>query len=146
VSLVYRFNKPVELLEKLRRERDRLRHALTLQSDEEMADHLFNLVVTAFHIKDWLKESSKGQTYSVSDVESYVQSTQVLSACRDLCNSGKHFQIDRYTPATRDVYGSAGASVVIKVLMCDSTKYEALDMADQAIAAWERFFNRYGVK
>lgn len=145
MTLVYSFTKPIELLKKLQREQNRLKEAAAKQDDDEMADHLFNLAVTAFHIKDWLKENQQGQRYSKKDVEDYVNSTKVLSACRDLCNSGKHFQIDRYVPKTQDVYASAGASMVIKILMVDGTKYEAVSLGEQAICAWESFFQRNGV-
>jgi hypothetical protein len=145
MSLVYGFSRPKDLLDKLRRERDRLDAAVKRQDDIEIADYLFNMVVTAFHIKDWLIQNQQGQNYTKSDVEEYITQTKALSTCRDLCNTGKHFIIDRYFPQTQDVYSSLGASMVIKVSLSDGTKYKAVELANQAIDAWDVFFNQYTI-
>jgi len=151
MKLTYRFQSPHDLLEKLRRERERFSKSYLTGPSAEVADHFWNFVVTAYHVKDWLKKHSTTQ-YTKQDVESYVKGSVVLSACRDLCNAGKHFAIDNYTPVvTSAPHESAGPQTImagfskIKVPMPDGTALEALALTGKAITEWEQFFQKYGL-
>ena len=83
------------LIKKLEREIARAEEALEAQSFPDMADAFFNFSVTAYHIKDWLISKSG---CNEKEVRNFINSVPVISACRDICNSTKHFEITKYKP------------------------------------------------
>ena len=164
MALTFYFSKPIDLLDKLRRDKTRLQTAVTSCDMQQIADDLFNFSNTAYCIKDWLKKNSNGK-FSDRDVEAHVKAHSVLDACRDICNANKHYTVN-YVPITEDVYVSAsGASSMavpgqstgfsleasttpefkVKVLLKDGSKFEVINFADQVVSRWEEFFKNYGL-
>jgi hypothetical protein len=116
-------------------------------------------------MKDWLKANCTA-SFLPEDVETYMTSTAVLSACRDICNANKHYTINRYNPSTGDVYVSASAVTVtamslpasgvglesdekptfrVKVLLKDGAKYEVTEFARRVLDAWAHYFTSKGI-
>lgn len=61
---------------------------------ENEIDHAYAFVMHCYHLKDWLKASaSRGETWG-GRVEAHVSGSPGLSACADICNATKHFQLD----------------------------------------------------
>lgn len=164
MSLTFHFATPGDLLAKLKRDLARLNDAVSTGDREPIADCLFDFTNTCYSIKDWLKANTNAR-FSPTDVEDYVKDTQVLDACRDICNANKHHIITCYSP-TDNVYESLTANPVaappfprsglgleaspqpdfrVKVLLTDGTKFEVTDLADRVVRKWERFFSAKGV-
>ena len=76
--LRYGFETAGELLEKLNRDRSALYAAINSQCDIQIADAIFNFVVTGFSIRDWVKDETG------EDVHKYIRDTRALAACADL--------------------------------------------------------------
>lgn len=56
-----------------------------------MCDHFFNFCVTAHSIRDWVIHSQNAPRQAVHDRCNRVE---VLPACRDIANAGKHFALN----------------------------------------------------
>lgn len=166
MTLTFELDKPQDLLAKARREESRLRDAILSQNRTRIADALFNFAVTAYHVKDWLKESASG--YLPKDVESYVHGDRRLRMCREICNASKHRKLNHSAADTGNVTASAtsatspllpsaakpaGVSLeteskphfLVKIVAVDGTRFEVIDFAAQVIGAWEQFFNDHGL-
>ncbi len=156
MSLTFGYTSPRDLLEKAYRDLNELDVATMSQDVTEIGDALFNFAVAAFHLKDWLKHHATA-SYTAQEVEDYVQSSVALSACRDICNAGKHAEITRYNPCTKEVSASHNsvASVLpgqlestffrVKIIREDGSRREAVELATEAVADWERFFAKHGL-
>lgn len=146
------FKTPKELLDKSLRELKRLDDAFAEQRETEIGDSIFNFFITTYHIKDWLIQSGK---IDKTKVENYVKNSDWLSVCRDICNSGKHFTIERYDPVAKDMYepdlpsiiftGFNGNTVEVKnnrieIRAHGNKTYELLELARKSFEEWENFF------
>ena len=146
------------LIRKLEREKSRAEEALSAQEFPDLADALFNFSVTAYHIKDWLIMKNG---LDAEEVHNYLKSVPVLQACRDLCNSKKHFEITRYKPGEvtvgsaiteinavvpnengdLDVYGKAD----IWVDLGNEVAYRVVDFMETVLKEWQKFHNEKGI-
>ena len=118
-------------------------------------------LLTAYHIKDWLK-TSMSHRYSVDEVETHYQNSQVLLICRDICDSSKHQALTRRPPvAAEQINYSVGPQAllasldnapaldtthgVVKIRLFNGAKYEVLDFGARVISSWEQFFRNHGL-
>jgi len=140
------------LLNKLQREKERAQQALEAQSFPDLADALYNFSISAFHIKDWLITQSR---VDKDQVHRFLEKVPVLQACRDICNSKKHFKITRYKPGevqigstiteisaiipdekgNYDVYGKADMWVDVG----NNEVYRLVEFMQKVIDEWNRF-------
>jgi hypothetical protein len=164
MSITFTLDKPRDMLAKARREQARLSDALRTQDRTTIADTLFNFAVTAYHIKDWLKQSASA-AYSPSQVEAYIETEQCLRLCREICNASKHQKLKSVTNDARNITFSAtgtfivasidpndvklesetSPSFMVKVVAVDGSRYEASEFAAHVIRAWEQFFAQWGI-
>ena len=151
MSLTFGFATARDVLAKAYRDFDRLKLAADAQSEEAIADAIFNFAVTVFHVQDWLK-ATPGMRVRPHEVEALVRRSTSLSAFHDLCTAHKHKEITRYTPSTSSVHASATAQTstgldpegpvvfrkrfVTKVVRADSTRHEAIALAAEALQTW----------
>src|ERR1019366_8121744 len=163
MSLVFKISNARDLLNKLRRDEERLLDALSSSNEETIGDALFDFAVTGHSIKDWAKKAAVSHPSDI-DVEALVKSNVYLQACRDIANSSKHQSITQYVAATARVYASLTAvhsvsgfdkqeiveteqnyaSFKIKILMTDGIKIEMRQFARNVIAAWDSSLNQLG--
>jgi hypothetical protein len=164
MSITFALDKPRDMLAKARREQARLSDALRTQDRTSIADALFNFAVTAYHVKDWLKESASA-AYSPSQLEAYLQADKCLRLCREICNASKHQRLTAVPKDARDIAFSATGTFTIastdpndvklesdasptftvKVVAFDGSRYEASDFASHVIRTWEQFFTQWGI-
>ena len=106
-------NGPVDLLEKAIREKDRAIAVSKSLDSLAFSDHIFNFAVTIHHISDWAKKVEPVLA-SKEEINTLIKNHKVLQACRDICNSVKHFKITRYKPTTKNVqsYSFSAAGVI----------------------------------
>lgn len=164
MSITFLIDKPRDVLAKARREQARLSDALQTQDRTNIADSLFNFAMTAYHVKDWLKESASA-SYSPNQVEAYLQTDTYLRLCREICNANKHQKLSAAPKDAKDITFSATGTFVIassdpnnvklelatspsfavKVVAFDGTGYEVNDFAAHVIRAWEQFFTQWNI-
>jgi len=164
MSITFALDKPRDILAKARREQARLSEALRTQDRTSIADTLFNFAVTAYHIKDWLKQSASA-SYSPGQVEAYVEADKCLRLCREICNASKHQKLIPAPNDVRDITLSATGTFIIastdpndvklesetspsfsvKVVAFDGSRYEANEFATHVILAWEQFFTQWRI-
>jgi len=108
------------------------------------------------------------QASLTSSAYALLDGTPALTACRDLANSNKHFELDLKSRAYRshpptvdgvDYSASPTVSVTLreqedeaatahrrlKVGFVAGRRVRVEDVADQAISAWESFFAQHGL-
>ncbi len=160
LSLAYGFRNPHDLLEKAKREQSHLVRALGNQDLREIADTVFNFVITAYHVKDWLKKEGSC-SFTAQDVEHYVANEPCLKICRDICNGSKHRILDRGQgsniskmvdlPLMVDTEAiTAASSIPINaetphIELQDGRNLEILAFVNEVIAAWNTFFQNHGL-
>ena len=164
MSITFALDKPRDVLAKTRREQARLCDALQTQDLTSIADSLFNFAVTAYHVKEWLKESASA-SYSPSQVDAYLQADKCLRLCREISSASKHRKLSAAPSDAKDVTFSATGTFVVassdpnnvklelaaspsftvKIIAFDGSRYEANDFAANVIRAWEEFFTQWGI-
>lgn len=164
MALTFELKSPQDVLAKVRRELALLEGAAASQDKQRISDALYNFSVTAYHVKDWLREHP-GASFSTADVEDWVQKHDSLSICRDVCNASKHRKIKKYKPVTASLtasvmpavsvvmkFGDAGLSAPqapkkfrVKAVLADGRRIDVLQVAKDAVTAWEGFFKSHGL-
>jgi hypothetical protein len=140
------------MLAKLKREHERLKAEVT-------GDDLFNFVVTAYHIIDWIKKNPSLPTTVRDEVEQMYAEAHV-AVCRDLANASKHFTLKkdyqgRVTEKTSAIsdYGAgrygkgaygAGEHAIVIVLI-DGKRLDALQFVQTVVDVWEGFFRKHSL-
>jgi hypothetical protein len=150
VSLTYGLKTPRDMFEKLRREHARLKAQVT-------SDNLFNFVVTAYHIRDWVKKHPAATQAAKNNARSLYSNTYI-GVCRDLTNASKHYVLfedyrDQVTEKVSAIsaYGSGRFGVgdfgsdeeSIVVVLRNGTRMDALDLAQNVVDLWEQFFQKH---
>ena len=152
MSLTYGLKAPRDMLAKLRREHARLKK-------EVSSDDVFNFVVTAYHITDWIKNDPSAPTAAKADLDSMYANTYI-AVCRDLANASKHFALDKnykgqVTAKTsaisgygvgrygKGAYGTGEQSIV--VVLTDGQRFDVLSLAQEVVNAWDAFFAKHGL-
>ena len=135
---------PRDMLEKARREHARLRGHWDI-------DNVFNFVVTANHIRDYVQRLG---SVPGADMDAFL-SDQDLKDCRDLCDKGKHVRLThRPDPSTRIMSSHVGAGMLGEMMVgAGDTWYletagRAVDidhLADRVLKKWEHFFSLHAL-
>mgnify|MGYP001398558192 CR=1 FL=1 len=133
---------PADLYQKLLRESKRVKSKVD-------SDNLFNFIVTAYHLTDWIGQSNK-----YSEVESELKRLRdhdkYYYACRDIANAVKHFKITRYVPETKEIISSSGygkgrfgkglygvGEESIVIVLSDDSRLDLLDFVEQVVKMWK---------
>ena len=78
-------NNSRDLFQKLKRDADRLK-----KEGSSNADAMFDFVVTAHHLKEWIKQDNTMPREAKRQL-SAVERTPQLRMCADIANASKHF-------------------------------------------------------
>ena len=88
-----------DLYNKLQREIDRFTGDRT--NPLVLADHAFNVVVTAWHLCDWVfadltpELKSKLQIKTLADLQSQARKCRALHLCQQAANASKHWAVEQ---------------------------------------------------
>jgi hypothetical protein len=144
---IYGFQTPRDLLEKLKRDGDRLWSDVT-------PDNLFNYVVTAWSLIDWIKNGPAVGDPVLESARKMLLDDPYLQVCRDLTNHSKHFTL-RYSPSVTGVasvggygtvpYGSAGYGQGTYAIQAGADTYYVHDLIGEVLLLYETFFATYGL-
>lgn len=123
-------------------------------------EHLHAFFVNCYHLSDAL---IKDQHLSKKDLDSFVASSVPLGVCQGICDSAKHYEVDRPHQSTyyREYWRTDSADYWLKsstgdfqeisdlglelvgpgtyIFKTDKSEHEAERLANECIAAWEAF-------
>lgn len=120
---------------------------------------LFNFVVAAYHLCQWI-EKDPAVPKSAKQAVAAVRADQNIAVCRDLTNATKHFTLrgdyknQVANAAISSVgfgigrYGHGGFGVgeeKIEVELMDGSIIDVLDLKNNVVAIWTSFFQIHGI-
>ncbi len=65
-------------------------------------DEVYAFFMNCYHLKDWINEDPKVPLSATSNVENFINSTECLRICADMCNRSKHSELTRYVRIDKD--------------------------------------------
>jgi len=150
MALTFGLTNVRDLLGKLRRDASLLEEEVTI-------DRFFNFVVTGYSMVHWIKndpsvpQAAKAQ-YGNLHLDYW------LSICGDIANACKHFTLtstksNAQSATSTQGYGqgrygkgnySEGEESIL-VRLDDGTTYICLELAQNVLSTWERFFSTHGI-
>ncbi len=152
MSLTYGFQTPRDLLEKLKRDGAKLDSATDL---EQQRDAVFNFVVTAYHLTDWIKEGPAKNAPTVQTDLDALRKDLSIQVCQDLCHASKHYILRRHKPKVSNTvpfdgrlgsfalgYSALGQEKPDLAILVGSTRYDIRDLRDKVLALYAAFFQR----
>jgi len=152
------FDSPAKLFDKVVRDGDALKEALSDCNESAVHDLLFNFSIGAYHLIDWVRafrpELDQGPA---SKVYALLQGSEPLGACRDIANASKHILLDRYKKGNGPTIQAAlrrSATAVTSApnklplqprwrlkIELPSRTIAAEDWVQEVIEEWQRFFD-----
>ena len=146
--------KYIEQYQRLIRWRDRLKPIAEGRespiSAEYYRDDLYAFFLNCYHLKDWIKYDP--DVPHLKDlVEPYINESESLKICADLCNGLKHLSLDRgsrskqepsFDPRTyrRIEGGSTAPNAGVGILVVTKTGFhDAFRLAEQCLTDWVFF-------
>jgi hypothetical protein len=117
-------------------------------------DDVYSFFIHCYHIKDWLKNDSDYNKHSNKEIETYINQTQALAICADICNGLKHLKLESSRSGSaprisnKDVFldfiklDDDNALLLQKISVTiehDGKQINAFDISTQAIQAWTKF-------
>jgi len=149
--LTYKLSCPHDLLEKLRSD-------VKLLEEQVTSYRFFNLVVTGYHIIDWIK-NNESVPEATQKAAKKMYENEYISVCRDIANASKHFKFkedykNRKIKSAESVQGPFGTGRFgkgvygvgeeqITIESLDGRKYKALEFAKAILNTWEDFFKKH---
>jgi len=166
--------------DRMLRSRDKLIEAAGPSSigSDEARDRLYHFFQDAFHLRDWLHNSSDpavaAKATGLKGPGNHISATPELALCADLCNGIKHFTL---TWAVTGDIGTTIASQSVSVTLqpievkayvggaptqpkaptppataehtweitSDGQTWDAVDLADDIIDAWDDWLRAHGL-
>jgi hypothetical protein len=153
-------DKYLEQYERMQRFYDRFRQikpGLTDKISSDYEDDVYAFFLHCYHLKDWVKNdtSVKSRMPNIgTDVERFVNESEALSLCADLCNSLKRLELKRSSGGERPTFGlkqyhhrlglGSGRSIRLEWLIEQNNKppIDAFELATECIAEWDKFLQR----
>jgi hypothetical protein len=121
-------------------------------------DDVYAFFMHCYHLKDWVKNDSdiKAQMPNIdTDVEHFINDSEALSLCADLCNSLKRLELNRGHSSEPRIFGrkryhhqlniGSRSSIRLEWLVerKDKPPIDALELATESIAEWDKFLQRF---
>jgi hypothetical protein len=153
-------DKYLEQYERMQRSYDRFREINSRLADKVSSDYeddVFAFFMHCYHLKDWVKNeaSVKSRMPNIgTDVERFINESEALSLCTDLCNSLKRLELKRSSSGERPTFGlrqyhhrlglGSGGSIRLEWLVERNNKppIDAFKLATERIAEWDKFLQR----
>jgi hypothetical protein len=151
-------SKYIEQFDRLRRWYQRLvppgEGSAQPETIDSYRDDFYAFFVNCYHLKDWIK-NDPSVPHLKGEVESFINRTESLSICADICNGLKHLKINgsrgghnpriHPEPHSRWEIGTdpnkRGIGFVIST---ESGEYDALQLAFDCMMNWEFFLAQNG--
>jgi hypothetical protein len=131
-------------------------------ADSPPADHMdyedfmWAFFQNCWHLKDWIKHDKNLPNELCQALDAEIRNLEPLQTCADIANGGKHFALDRprdgkgASPSHKNFDPINGepdrAKVTIYIARGDGNRIEAIALAKEAMQAWRRLLEKYGVQ
>ena len=153
-------DKYLEQYERMQRSYDRfleIKPGLTDKISSDYEDNVYAFFLHCYHLKDWVKNdtSVKSRMPNIgTDVERFINESEALGLCTDLCNSLKRLELKRSSGGERPTFGlrqyhhrlglGSGGSIRSEWLVERNNKppIDAFELATDCIAEWDKFLKR----
>jgi hypothetical protein len=153
-------DKYLEQYERMQRSYDRFRENNPEPTDKissDYEDNIYAFFMHCYHLKDWIKNdnSVKARMPNIcTDVEQFINKSEALGLCADLCNSLKHLELKRSRSAERPTFGrkkyhhrlniGSDSSIRLEWLIGRNNKppLDVFELATECIAEWDKFLQR----
>ena len=144
--------KYIEQWERVIRWHERLKETSSLDAQsiptDRFQDDIFAFFLNCYHLKDWIKHDPSA-AHMKDQVEAYINSSEALSLCADLCNGLKHLTLD----SSRSKQDPQFDSKIYRMAYTDNTpglslgylivtskhSYDAFSLAGVCLMDWETF-------
>jgi hypothetical protein len=150
MALTFGLTSARDLLGKLRRD-------ASLLDKEVTTDRFFNFVITGYSMVDWIKNDPSVPQAAKAQYAN-LHTDYWLSICGDIANACKHFILtstksNAQSATSTQGYGqgrygkgnySEGEESIL-VRLDDGTTYICLELVQNVLSTWERFFSTYGI-
>lgn len=110
-------------------------------------DDMMSFFINCYHLKDWIKNDLKSGINGAV-VEEFVEKSDNLKICGDLCNGAKHLliknpKIDKDTIVSKRHFSlTLGGGPLINVryeISVGEKTYDAFNLAKECLKEWEQF-------
>ena len=145
----YSFKSAKDLFAKMQRDAEALEKCVS-------GDAAFNFVITAYHIKDWVKATNPGMGRKAKQDLQSLFNNKYFQLCRDLANASKHMDITRYDVTMADITSNQGFGVgrfgkgpfgvgeeSIKVTSSSGEEVDILKLKDEVLELWRVYFSKH---
>ena len=113
-------------------------------------DEVYAFFINCYHQKDWIKNDRSVDPAVAKSVEEFINNSEDLSLCADLCNGAKHLRLTRGTRSGGDPQfgkrefkaGLGGPETTISVkysIDTSSGQVDAFELATKCLQAWKGF-------
>ncbi len=151
-------DKYLEQYERLQRSYDRFREINSRLADKVSSDYdVYAFFMHCYHLKDWIKNDASVKSRMPNlgtDVEQFINESEALGLCADLCNSLKRLELDRSHSSAPRIFGrrryhfelniGSRSSIKLQWLVERNNKppIDAFELATECIAEWDKFLRR----
>lgn len=111
-------------------------------------DEVYAFFINCYHLKDWIKNDKDTQVTS-AEVENFVENSEFLKVCGDICNGSKHLAIHSPRNNSDTRIGSrhfalnlGGFSPIIHIeydVVSGDKVYDAFTLATKCLNEWNEF-------
>lgn len=128
---------------------------LSVEQGGNVEFELFGFFEICYHLKDWLKEDPDYSSWE--NVEKFIDNSQPLSICADICNTLKHRRLNKkprsgkapgyFSICSVTSVGPDGITIEIQRATIDTVRGETccFSLAAECLAEWERYFEKNNI-
>lgn len=120
----------------------------------QLKDTFISYFQNCYHLQDYLVNDSS-TTVTESDVDSFIDTTDCMTLCADICNATKHLQLNGSGRSGEEPEMSDGAHVTSNVSEMESSatymvetnsgEKDAAQLAEECKSAWDTFLQSQGL-
>jgi len=111
-------------------------------------DEVYAFFLNCYHLKDWIRNDSTAGA-AAAKVEGFIDATEELRLCADICNSHKHLILTRPRSGQNPQFGrrqfglhlgESETSINVKYsIETSGGPIDAFELATKCLRAWEAF-------
>ncbi|MDD5066275.1 MAG: hypothetical protein PHF84_04450, partial [bacterium] len=116
---------------------------------------VFNFVVTAYHLIEWMKKDKRFAFGDIQDEISEIKNHEYYKICRDLANASKHFELRNPSKKVKSTSVSQGFGVgrygagpfgsgeeEVTIELNDGRKIDILELAGGLMTIYDKYFTK----
>lgn len=115
-------------------------------------DEVHAFFMSCYHLKDWIKNDAPSdlKPRARRDVEGFIDSSECMSICADICNGLKHLKFDREERSRispdlsgKEIFYNASEEIIKMKFHIETTvgRFDAFQIASDCVEAWTEFLD-----